>query len=256
MPYPDLPRAFFLGTAAILLQFALGAACMAYSGAPYWIAGVFLLGVPLGVVATRSVRALAFPAMCIIALSGVAPVFVVNVPIFGRIVDLRQVDDIPADWRVAGYAAPGWRIDEDRSTQERLTAGRKSTPYGLRRMAPLVGDGWTPAHPVEVWVMGETRDSGRIPLWHPKFWREARGEYVRLVGERVSGAQLQAQRTAEQFGLKTSQEPLIVMRVDSIDGAMRAQYVSLARSVVFPLGAWAATTGLALLYFRRRNRYL
>lgn len=256
MFYPDLPRVFFIGTAAILLQFALGAAFMAYSGAPYWIAALFLLGVPLGIFATRTARGLAFPAMCLFALSGVAPVFVVNVPFFGEVVNLRQVDDIPSGWNIAGYTAPGWRIDEDRSMQERLTAGRKSTPYGLRRMAPLVGDGWTPAHPVEVWVMGETRDSGRTPLWHPKFWREPGGEYVRLVGEHVSGAQLQAQRAAAQFGLKTSEEPLIVMRVASIASASSAQYLSLAKSVVFPLGAWAAIIGLAMLYYRRARPHL
>ncbi|WP_457796227.1 hypothetical protein [Methylocystis sp. S23] len=253
MPYPDLPRAFFAGAAVILLQFALGAALVAFTREPYWIAGLFLLGVPLGVLATRSARGLAFPAMCLFALTGVAPVFFVHVPLHGDVVNLRRVDEIPAGSRIAGYVAPGWRIELDRATQERLTASR-GKGYGYRRIAPLVGDGWTPAQPVEVWVMGETRDSGRVVPWHPKFWREPGGEYVRLVGADISGAQLQAQRAAAQFGLRTAEEALIVMRVDSIAAALKDQYLALARALAYPLGAWAAMIGLAALYDWRRTR--
>lgn len=250
----SLPRIFFIGTAVILLQFALGAMLMAYSGAPYWIAGLFLLGVPLGILATRWVPALGFPAICLFALTGVIPVFVIDVPLYGSVVNLRQVDDIPVDASVAGYAAPGWRIDEDRSTQERLTAGRGNKPYGLRRIAPFVGDGWTPAHPVEVWAMGETRNSGRVLAWHPKFWRGPAGEYVRLVGQNVSGAQLQALRTAQQFGLRTGEEPLLVMRVDSVAAAVTNQRLTLMRALVYPLGVWAAIIGLALAFHQWRSR--
>jgi hypothetical protein len=253
MSPPNLPRVFFLGTAAILFNFALGSALMSLSVMPYWIAGVFLLGVPLGIFVTRTARGLAFPAMCLFALTGVTPVFVIDVPLYGRIVNLRQVDDIPADARVAGYTAPGWRIDVDRARQEPLTA-KGGKAYGLRRIAPLVGDGWTPAHPVEVWVMGETRNSGRILPSHPKYWQAPGGEYARLVGQNISGAQLQAQRTAEQFSLKTSQEPLVVMRVDSVAATLKGQYLSLARALVFPLGAWAGVIGLAVAYQWMRAR--
>lgn len=253
MPYPDLPRVFFAGTAAILLQFALGAALVAFPREPFWIAGVFLLGVPLGLMATRMARGLAFPAICLFALTGVAPVFVVKIPLFGRVQNLRQVDDIPSGASIAGYVAPHWRIDEARGTQESLTASRGKA-YGLRRIAPLVGDGWTPAHPVEVWVVGEIRDSGRVLPWHPKFWRAPGGEYVRLVGAEISGAQRQAQRAAAAFKLTTTEDPLLVMRVDSVAQAMRDQYASLARTLVFPLGAWAALIGLAALYERWRTR--
>lgn len=106
----DLPRAFFLGTAAILLQFALGAAAMALLGEPWWIAGLFLLGVPLGIYATRAAPALGFPAIMLMAMAAVIPVFIVDAPLYGRVLDLRLVDDIPADRGVAGYLAPGWRI--------------------------------------------------------------------------------------------------------------------------------------------------
>lgn len=253
---PNLPRAFFWGVIAILVNFVLGAAVMAFTTEPYWSAGVFLLGVPWGAFVSRTARALAFPAMCLIALTGVTPAFLVDVPLGGRVVNLRQVDDIPAGASVAGYIAPGWRLDLDRTQQERLSSNRGKV-YGLRQIAPLVGENWTPAHPVEVWVMGETRNSGRVLPWHPKYWREPAGEFARLVGKDVSGAQLQVQRAATQFGLRASDTPLIVMRVNSVDAAIRAQYLALARALIYPLGAWAAIIGLAELFLRwRRSRLL
>jgi hypothetical protein len=243
LPY-NLPRAFFLGVAAILFNFALGAVLIAFTTEPYWIAGVFLLGVPLGIIVTRTAPGLAFPAMCLVALSGVIPVFLIDVPLLGRVVDLGRIDHIPSDASVAGYIAPGWRIDLDRSTQERLTASN-GRGYGLRRMAPLVPTDWTPADPVAFWVMGETRDSGRVLPWHPKYWQESPGEYVRLVGKEISGAQLQAQRTAAQFDLHAAYMPVVVMRVPSVDAALRNQYLAIAKALIYPLGAWAAMIGLA-----------
>lgn len=254
--HPHLSRAFFAGVVVILLQFALGAAAAIYFTMPLWAGALFLLGVPLGLYATRTARALGFPAIGLIALTGVLPLFLVDTPLFGRVVNLRQVDDIPADIGVAGYVAPGWRIDSEHSTRENLTAGRGNRHYGFRSVAPLVGDGWTPAHPVEVWVMGETRDSGRTPPIHPKFWTEPGGEYARLVGASVSNVHLQIQRAAQEFGLKTAAEPLIVTRRDTIREAMIAQYVSLARGLVWPLGLWAAMFGIAVAWRNYRARSL
>lgn len=253
--HAHLSRAFFAGVVVILLQFGLGTACAIYFATPIWSAGLFLLGVPLGIYATRTARVLGFPAICLFALTGALPVFLVDTPLFGRVVNLRQVDDIPADYRVAGYIAPGWRIDADHSTRENLTAGRDNRHYGFRTIAPLVGDGWTPAHPVEVWVMGETRDSGRSPPIHPKFWTEPAGEYVRLVGAHLSNVQLQAQRAAQEFGLHTAQEPVIVTRRSAIKEAIVAQYVSLTRGLCWPLGLWAAMIGIAAAYRNYRARY-
>jgi hypothetical protein len=249
----NLPPVFFSGVVAILFQFALGATLAAFTQEPYWIAGAFLLGVPLGILVTRPARALGFPAICVFALTAVTPSFIVDVPLWGRVVDLRQVDDIPADSGVAGYVAPGWRIDIERAMQERLTASRGKA-YGFRRLAPLVGDGWTPAHPVEVWVMGETRDSGRVPPAHPKFWQEPGGEFVRLVGMTISGARLQALRAAEKAGLRTTPEPLIVMRRDTVAQALDHQYLFLAKALCWPLGFWAAIVGAAAAYCRMRGR--
>jgi hypothetical protein len=170
------------------------------------------------------------------------------------VLNLRLVDNIPADAAVAGYTAPGWRIDQSRSLQERLSRGRDNRSHGDRILAPLVGEDWTPAHPVEVWVMGEIRDSGRVLPSHPKFWIEPGGEFVRLIGTDVSGAQLQANRAAKKFGLLTAEEPLIVMRVDSVSEAVTNQYWALLRAAKFPLAAWTLLIALAaaVLWWRER----
>jgi hypothetical protein len=265
-----LLRIFTVGTIAIAVQMVLGTVLLALAPEPTWIvfgiAALFLFGVPLGIAVTRPMPALTFPAMGLLALTGVGPAFVVDVPLVGRVVNLRLVDKIPAGHRqaerrrpldgygVAGYTAPGWRIDGSRALQERLSSGRGNKSYGDRRLAPLVGDGWTPAHPVEVWVAGEIRDSGRVLPSHPKFWAEPGGEFARLVGKDMSGAQLQANRAAKKFGLLAAEEPLIVMRVDSVAGAVTNQYWALLKAARFPIIGWTLMIGLALAIIRWRER--
>jgi hypothetical protein len=253
-----LIRIFAAGCVAIAVQMTLGSLLLALAPSAevlvFGVAGLFLFGVVLGIVVSRAMPALTFPAMGLLALTGVGPSFVVDVPLAGRVVNLRLTDNIPAGTTVAGYTAPGWRIDDGRSLQERLSRGRGNRSHGDRRLAPLVGDGWTPAHPVEVWVMGEIRDSGRVLPSHPKFWTEPGGEFVRLVGTDVSGAQLQANRAANKFGLLTAEEPLIVMRVDSVAGAVTNQYWALIRAARFPLIGWTILIGLAWAIIKWRER--
>jgi hypothetical protein len=254
--YATLVSVFIAGCVVIVVQLAIGTLTMGLAPSPEWLIGGvvvgFLLGVPLGIAVTRPLPALTFPAMGLFALTSAAPAFVVNVPLWGGVAELRQADAIPTG--VAGYAGPGWRIDADRSTQERLSAGRGNEGYGHRHMAPLVAAGWTSKQPVAIWVAGETRDSGRVLLWHPKFWTEPGGEFVRMVGNGLSGAQLAAGRAAEKFKLTTAEEPLIVMRVPSVAGAITDQYWALARAARWPFGAWALMIALAAAVIEWHHR--
>jgi hypothetical protein len=253
--YATLVPVFIAGCVVIVLQLAFGTLAMALAPSPEWlIAGVvvgFLLGVPLGIGVTRPLPALTFPAMGLFALTSVAPAFVINVPLWGGVAELRQGDAIVTG--AAGYIAPGWRIDAQRTTQERLSAGRGNRGYGHRHMAPLIAQGWTPRQPVVVWVAGETRDSGRVLAWHPKFWSESGGEFVRMAGKDLSGAQLAAGRAAEKYKLITAQEPLIVMRVPSVAGAIADQYWALARAARWPFGAWLLLIAIAAAVIEWRH---
>jgi hypothetical protein len=106
-------------------------------------------------------------------------------------------------------------------------------------------------------VAGEVRDSGRVLASHPQFWNEPGGEYVRLVGIAASGTQIIARDAARKFGLKTSDQPLIVTRARSVAGARADQYQAIARTAVAPLLGWAfcilVASGFATW---RRQRHL
>ena len=247
--YSTLLHVFAAGCVAIVSQMALCALLIALAPSSGWIVAAvglgFLLGVPLGIGTMQALPALTFPIIGLLALTGIAPAFVVDVPLWGRVVNLQQVSGIEAGSNIAGFVASGWRIDESAALEERISAGRGNKSYGSRRMAPLVDGGWTPERPVEIWVAGETRDSGRILPSHPKFWSEPNGEFVRLVGKDVSGAQLAAGRAAQKFGLRTAEEPLIVMRVPSISAALANQYWALLRAARFPFAAWIVLVGIA-----------
>lgn len=249
--HPALKRVFFTGSAAIMFQLALCTLLLTLDLPIVAIAGCFLLGAPLGIAATAAAPGLAFPVMGILALSALAPALIVEAPMWGRTIQLRLVDDIPRHAGIAGYEAANWSIDISRTHEETLTAGRPRSRYGVRRLAPLVGDGWTPAHPVEVWVAGEIRDSGRVRLWHPQFWSEPGGAFVRLVGIELSSAQLHAGRAAARLGLIAAPEPLIVMRAPSIAQAQIDQAFGLARSALGLMGLLALLVLGAQFWLRR-----
>ena len=243
---------------AIVAQMALCALLIALAPSPGWVVAAvvlgFLLGVPLGLGITQALPALAFPTMGLLALAGIASAFIVDVPLWGRVVNPHQADSIPMGFNIAGYAAPGWRINESLALEERISSGRGNKSYGSRRMAPLVGGDWTAERPVEIWVAGEIRDSGRILPSHPKFWAEPDGEFVRLVGKDVSGAQLAAGRAAQKFGLQTAEEPLVVMRVPSVSHAMTSQYGALLWAARYPFIAWVVLTSFAAAIIGLRER--
>lgn len=256
--YSAILRTFIAGLLAIAFLLVESALLISIAPSPGWViavvAGSFLLGAVFGVAVSQWVRSLAFPAMGLMALSSILPAFIVDVPFWGRIVDVRQVEPIPSDVSVAGYIAPGWRIDTSRALDERLSAGRGNKSYGTRRIAPLVDERWTPKAPVAIWVAGETRDSGRVLLSHPKFWTEPGGDYVRLVGKDLSGAQLAAGRAAEKFGLIAAPEPLIVMRMPSFENARANQTGALLRAARFPFAGWTILIGVAALIMLWRGR--
>ena len=91
-------------------------------------------------------------------------------------------------------------------------------------------------------------------LWHPKFWAEPGGEFVRLVGQEISGAHLAAGRAAEKFKLTTAEEPLIVMRVPSVAQAITAQYGALLWAARWPFGGWAFLILAAATVIQLRGR--
>jgi len=251
---------FAAGAFAIIAQLALGALLIALAPSPEWVIAAvvlsFLLGVPLGIGITRALPGLTFPAMGLLALTGIAPAFVVDAPLWGRVADLNEIGSIQGSPNIAGYSAPGWRIDQAAALEERVSAGRGNKSYGSRRVAPLVAADWTPERPVEIWVAAETRDSGRMLPWHPKLWSERNGEFIRLVGRDVSGAQLQAGRAAQKFGLHTAAEPVIVMRVPSVAETVTAERLALLRAARVPFAAWILLMGLtaAVLAWRAPHK--
>jgi hypothetical protein len=251
--WSTLVRIFLFGCVGVFFQVAVGAALMSSTlPAVICIAANFLLGVPLGVWITRRLPGLTFPAMCLLAMTASIPAFIVDVPLWGQAANLSKSSAVPTDAAVAGYLAPGWRIDMERASDEILTL-RRGHRYGTRRLAPLVGETWTEGKPVELWVAGETRDSGKMLFSNPQFWNQQGGEFVRLVGTDLSVAQHQAGRAADTFGLLTSSKPVIVMRASSVADAIAAQYAELARSIQIPMTIWTILIGITAIVIKFRS---
>src|ERR1035437_9780569 len=121
-------RLFLTGCAAIVFQIGLGGLLVTFAPPVPWLAVGFLMGVPLGAWITRFLRGLTLPAIGLLALTSIAPAFVIDVPLWGRVVNLQDAHDIPTDVGVS--VAPSWRIDVERASDE---GGGKA--YGYSRLA-------------------------------------------------------------------------------------------------------------------------
>ena len=198
------------------------------------------------------------PAVAIMTLTGVSPDFVVEHPLWGRTVNLRLVDDIPAGPGVAGYTAPGWRVATEYAAG--CTHEQRSRQQGLRHPPSRAAGRRRLATGASGRGLGGRRDPGLRTHPSPRTRNSGprrAASYVRFVGIAVTGAQIIARDAAKKSGLKTSDEPLIVTRAPSVAGAIADQYRAIARAASVPLLAWTLciliAAGLSKWQERRRR---
>ena len=243
----SFPKVFMIGVIAILAN-ALIALALAVSGAlSPWIVLPFLGGLVPAAMLARRCNAATFPILLFCAAAAGCVGMWTDIAPFGRIVDLSGVAAASADFDVAGYVAPEWRIDRAHAAESRLT-GRRGRTLGTRTIAPLVGPAWTPEDPVSVWIAGYSYPSNTIGPRHPAHWAQP-GEYPRLVGMDIDQAQDAALAAAKAQGLVGAPNPVIVMYADDVRAAMFAQAVKLAEI----LGALLALWLLAAFFSCRRE---
>jgi hypothetical protein len=241
-------RIFLIGAIGLVAFVALGAVTVWVVDPMPWIAAPFLLSVPFAVVMGRLNGFAAFPALLIAAALVGASGLTVSVPLFGAVAPLGAGAPIPADIGTAGYAASGWTIDTTHTTTTPWTSRRET--IGVRVFAPLVAPGWTPRDAVDVWVEAYQPKSGKIGAWHPQFWRQEGGEFIRLVGADLSSSTIDAKQAATKLGLQTVAAPMIVMRTDSVRAAMVDQFLTHAGIAAGAVGLW----GLVVLAIGWRMR--
>lgn len=169
----------------------------------------------------------------------------------GGIVALTDAEGVPAGREIAGYAAPGWRIDLTHKAESRIVVRHGSA--GVRTLAPLVGPEWKGKSPIEIWVVGYAYNSGKIGPYHPVHWSEP-GEFVRVVGSDLREAQGAALDAAEAQGLKTIAAPIVVVRADNAFEAQRAQANKLIAILAAILALWLLASYAAVRLEARRAK--
>ena len=243
----SFPTVFLIGLIAILANALFALALTVWGALSPWIVLPFLGGLVPAAMLARRCNAATFPILLLCAVTAGCVGMWTDIAPFGRIVDLSGVAAAPADFDVAGYVAPEWRIDRAHAAESRLT-GRRGRTLGTRTIAPLVGPAWTPEDPVSVWIAGYSYPSNTIGPRHPAHWAQP-GEYPRLVGMDIDQAQDAALAAAKAQGLVGAPNPVIVMYADDVRAAMFAQAVKLAEI----LGALLALWLLAAFFSCRRE---
>jgi hypothetical protein len=243
----------FLIGAATILAGALIALTMVFEGElGLWLGVPFLAGLLPAFIFSQRCPAASAPILFITALAPMGVVWQTEVAPLGEIIELASPANIPAGLPVAGYRAPGWRIDAARAQTSDIRARHGSA--GDRTVAPLLPPDAKPDDPVALWVVGYAYKSGKIGLWHPAHWPEP-GEFARVVGNDLWAAQETALSAAKAQGLRTGAAPIIVVRVDSALGAENAQRNTLVAIVGAVLALWLiASFASVRLEARARRR--
>lgn len=232
----SFPTVFLIGLIAILANALLALALAMWGALSPWIVLPFLGGLIPAAMLARRCNAATLPILLLCAVAAGSVGLWTDIAPIGRIVDLSTVAEASAAFDVAGYVAPGWRIDTAHAAESRLT-GRRGRTLGTRTIAPLVGPAWTPKDPVSVWIAGYSTPSNKIGPRHPAHWAQP-GEYPRLVGMDIDQAQDAALAAAKAQGLVSAPNAAIVMYADDVRAAMFAQAVKLAEILGALLALW------------------
>jgi hypothetical protein len=245
----SLPTVFRIGLIAILASALMALALAVWGALTPWIVVPFLSGLAPAAMLAGRCKAAVLPILLLCAAAAGGVGMWTDVAPIGRIADLSGVADAPADFDIAGYIAPGWRIDTAHESESPIT-GKRGGTVGRRTVAPLVGPTWTPKDPISVWVVGYSYPSNKIGPRHPARWAQP-GEYPRLVGVDLDLAQIAVGDAATAQGLVNTTNPVVVMHADGVRGAMFAQAVKLAEILAAILALWLLAAFLAC---RRGNR--
>jgi hypothetical protein len=239
----SFPTVFIIGLIAILANALLALALAVWGALSPWIVLPFLGGLVPAALLARRCNAATLPILLLCAAAAGCVGLWTDIAPFGRIVDLSDATQAPAAFDVAGYVAPGWRIETAHAAESPLT-GRRGKRIGTRTIAPLVGPAWTPKDPVYVWIAGYSYPSNKIGPRHPAHWSQP-GEYPRLVGMDSDEAQDAAFAAAKAQGLVSAPNAVIVMYADDVRAAMFAQAVKLAEILGALLALWLLVAFLA-----------
>jgi hypothetical protein len=241
-----------IGATAIIANAVLVLALVVQDELTPWIVIPFLGGLVPARIFSKNCRTAAVPILMLCALTaGAVGIWTDALPI-GRIVNLSGLSAAPADFDVAGYAAPEWHIETTRGAESRLT-GRRGRTVGTRTIAPLVGPTWSPKDPISVWVAGYAYPSNKIGPYHPAHWTQP-GEYQRLVGADFGQARDASDRAAAAQGLVNATNPILVMRVDDARQAMIEAATKLTEIIATLLALWLIAAFAACRHEQRRNR--
>jgi len=207
---------------------------------------LFLSSVPLGVIAAKPIPLMGFPAIFLTAGICVFSIWLVDTP-------LGAVSDEPpqpflSEPMVAAYRSDGLRIARDFADESSIFS--KSSVVGLRTVAPVVADDWTPGAPARIWVVGYAFRSGKIGPRHPNHWNEP-GDLIRLAGADAPLAYHAIAQAQERFGLAGEGEPIAFTWRPNATRAMLDQIMSLAKLFAIFFGLYASLVGLHAYASRR-----
>ncbi len=237
---------------AIAVFGATIAACAFLASLGGWMPAMILAVVAgLGLVfLLRDSFFLAFSGLVLCAAAGIGATSI-ETPLFGATVRGIRVDQAAAyptasifhfsDGRVlAGY---GWDVPVYGSSK-----GNSHELYTLR-IAPIVGEGWTPGRPVTAWAV-TTGPNSSLPRAD---WSRPSRAGVRVVSSSSGDIREAIASAGSVYGLASVENAVLLHWVDDPEAAVSAQYWKLLTIFCVCLGIWGVLVVLTQWHARRRG---
>lgn len=217
-------RNSLLGGIAVLTATVAACALLTVSG--WWIPAVFVA--VLGGFAMMAVaRENAVPTWGGLFLCAAAGFMATSLqtPLFGGTVEGIPVSEASAHPDAAAFRFIDGRILDQASgslTVHGGNAGRWSPLHELR-IAPIIGNDWTPAAPVTAWAVSTGPNSG-LPRTD---WSRPSRAAVRVVSIEAAGIREAIARTERLYGLRSARNAALLHWLDDPEGAIMSQRLRL-----------------------------
>lgn len=238
-----------LGGAGILAATVTACALLTSSG--WWIAAVFVAvlgGIAMMTAAQEDVVSL-WGGLFLCVAAGILATSL-QTPLFGAAVRGISVGEAARHPEAATFHFIDGRVLAEAAGSLTVyggSAGRRSPLHELR-IAPIVGEGWTPAMPVTAWAVSTSPDSG-LPR---SDWSRPSRAGVRAVSIEAARIREAIARTERIYRLRPVANAPMLIWLDDPEGAIASQRWRLVKIVGVSALTWLLLLALGRAVARRR----
>jgi hypothetical protein len=236
---PALWRSAARGVAAVLVAAAIVAPLTSLGWTMLAIFAAITVGLNLGLWAGRDSMLASLAGAVLLPVVGLVIALTADVQIMGSNAGTIALHDIARFPYAARFRFTDARVATEFATASdpRLPAG--DAPRGGWRVAPLVPDNWTPAHPVPAWAVARVSGYGPLDFRTPRSWQQQSYRAgVRYVSTAFSPADKAVARALARYDLTAAPNAPLLYWVEEPQSVIADERTFLAWVMFGGVATW------------------